>query len=277
MKHQISTSESETLKKTENTAKRRSSAAESDYVTNKVLTVFAGGILLMAFAAYLRKGLSYASSFPTAYLVARGSEWAGLALALVGLVFNGRQLSGGTYNHKTLFNGTGLLMLGLPLSLCGYLMLDFGPEQAMHALYLLIPVAAILYLVCAVYPREFFTVAAALTANAILLWLVAKSAVSNSFSGLTWLFFALGLVVCAGLEGLYLATRKTGGLLKLGKFSLRLFDRQTKHKLVAGAAGGSAALLAASFLLGGGLGYYAVYLMVGVLFILAVFYTVRMM
>ena len=54
------------MKKTEKTAKRPA-AAESDYVTNKVLTVFAGGILLMAFSAYLRKGLSYASSFPTAY------------------------------------------------------------------------------------------------------------------------------------------------------------------------------------------------------------------
>lgn len=265
------------MKKTENTARRRQAAAESDYVTNKVLTVFAGGILLMAFAAYLRKGLSYASSFPTAYLVARASEWAGLLLALAGLVVNGRQLARGAYNHKTLFNGTGLLMLGLPLSLCGYLMLDFGPEQAMHALYLLIPVAAILYLVYAVYPREFFTLAAAMTANAILLWLVAKSAVSNSFAGLTWLFFVLGLAVSAGLEGLYLATRKEGGVLKAGKFSLRLFDRQTKHSLVAGVAAASGVLLAASFLLGGGLGCYAVYAMVAALFILAVYYTVRLM
>ncbi len=276
MKRQTLTSESENLKKTEKTAKRPA-AAESDYVTNKVLTVFAGGILLMAFSAYLRKGLSYASSFPTAYWVARASEWAGLILAAAGIVIHGRQLARGSYNGKTLFNGVGLLMLGLPLSLCGYLMLDFGPESAMHALYLLIPAAAILYLVYAVYPREFFTLAAAMTADAVLLWLVAKSAVSNSFADKTWLFFALGLAVCAGLEGLYLGSRKEGGQIKMGKFVLRLFDRQTKHALVAGVAGGSAALLAASFLLGGGLGYYAVYAMAAALFVMAVYYTVRMM
>lgn len=276
MKRQTLTSESENLKKTEKTAKRPA-AAESDYVTNKVLTVFAGGILLMAFSAYLRKGLSYASSFPTAYWVARASEWAGLILAAAGIVIHGRQLSRGSYNGKTLFNGVGLLMLGLPLSLCGYLMLDFGPESAMHALYLLIPAAAILYLVYAVYPREFSTLAAAMTADAVLLWLVAKSAVSNSFADKTWLFFALGLAVCAGLEGLYLGSRKEGGQIKMGKFVLRLFDRQTKHALVAGVAGGSAALLAASFLLGGGLGYYAVYAMAAALFVMAVYYTVRMM
>lgn len=264
------------MKKTEKTAKRPA-AAESDYVTNKVLTVFAGGILLMAFSAYLRKGLSYASSFPTAYWVARASEWAGLILAAAGIVIHGRQLARGSYNGKTLFNGVGLLMLGLPLSLCGYLMLDFGPESAMHALYMLIPAAAILYLVYAVYPREFFTLAAAMTADAVLLWLVAKSAVSNSFADKTWLFFALGLAVCAGLEGLYLGSRKEGGQIKMGKFVLRLFDRQTKHALVAGVAGGSAALLAASFLLGGGLGYYAVYAMAAALFVMAVYYTVRMM
>ena len=276
MKRQTLTSESENLKKTEKTAKRPA-AAESDYVTNKVLTVFAGDILLMAFSAYLRKGLSYASSFPTAYWVARASEWAGLILAAAGIVIHGRQLARGSYNGKTLFNGVGLLMLGLPLSLCGYLMLDFGPESAMHALYLLIPAAAILYLVYAVYPREFFTLAAAMTADAVLLWLVAKSAVSNSFADKTWLFFALGLAVCAGLEGLYLGSRKEGGQIKMGKFVLRLFDRQTKHALVAGVAGGSAALLAASFLLGGGLGYYAVYAMAAALFVMAVYYTVRMM
>lgn len=264
------------MKKTENKT-RRTAAQESDYVTNRVLTVFAGGILLLIFATYLKNGLSYASSFTTALGVAQGSIWAGLVLALAGLVFTGRQLAKGTYKSTTLFNGNGLLMLGLLLSLCGYLMVDFGPQQALRALYVIIPVWAILYLIYSVYPREFFTIATAMTLQAAFLWLVAKSAVSNSFSSTTGVFLALGLVVCAALEGLYLATRSNQGRLKWGKMSITVFNHDTKHALVATVAVVGAVLLLAAFFLGGSVGYYAMYAVAAVLFLMAVYYTARMM
>ena len=229
------------------------------------------------FCFYLKNGLSYASSFTTALGVAQGSIWAGLVLALAGLVLTGRQLAKGTYKGTTLFNGNGLLMLGLLLSLCGYLMVDFGPQQALRALYVIIPVWAILYLIYSVYPREFFTLATAMTLQAAFLWLVAKSAVSNSFSGTTGVFLALGLVVCAALEGLYLVTRSNRGRLKWGKVSITVFNHDTKHALVATVAVVGAVLLLAAFFLGGSVGYYAMYAVAAVLFLMAVYYTARMM
>lgn len=266
------------MKKTENTKARRSAATvESDYVTNRVLTVFGGGILLMAFATYLKNGLSYASSFPMSFQIAQGGIWVGIILAVLGLVLNGMQLTRGTYRAQTLFNGTGLLMLGALLSLVCYLLVGYDPEQALRILYVIIPVCAILYLVYSVYPREFFTLAAMMTSVAVLLWLIAKSIGSNSLSGASLWFLALGLVLCVGLEGLFLAVRKKRGKLTMGKLDLQVFGPQTSHALVVTVALCSALLLLAAFFLAGSVGLYAMFALVGSLFVLAVYYTVKMM
>ena len=130
------------------------------------------------------------------------------------------------YNVKTLFNGTGLMMLGALLALCSYLMVGFDPETALRVLYVIIPVCAILYLVYSVYPREFFSLAAAMTLVALMLWLIAKSTGSNTMSGATVWFLAFGLLICVGLEGLFLLARKKPGKLKVGPVDLSMFSPQ---------------------------------------------------
>lgn len=270
------TSESEILKKTENKGKQISKV-ESDYVTNRVLTVFAAGILLMIYATYLKTGLSYASSFPTAFLVAKAALWAGLGLALAGVVLDVWQMRKGSYRAETLFNGTGLLMVGLVLSLASYLMIGFDPETSLRVLYVIIPVCAILYLVYSVYPREFFSLATAMTLVAVVLWLIARSIGSNAMSGATVWFLAVGLLICVGLEGVYLMVRKNRGKLKMGKFQPVLFGPDTKHALVVTVAACCAVLLLAAFFLAGSVGYYAMFALVGALFVMAVYYTVKMM
>ena len=260
-----------------NDTKKHKAAYESDYVTYRVLNVFGGCILLMVFAAYLKNGLSYASSFPTAYRVCRAGLWVGLALVLVGAVLDVYQIRKKTYNVKTLFNGTGLMMLGALLALCSYLMVGFDPETALRVLYVIIPVCAILYLVYSVYPREFFSLAAAMTLVALMLWLIAKSTGSNTMSGATVWFLAFGLLICVGLEGLFLLARKNRGKLKVGPVDLSMFSPNTRHELVVTVAACCAVLLLAAFFLAGSIGYYAMFAVVGALFVMAVYYTVKMM
>ena len=84
-------------------------------------------------------------------------------------------------------------------------------------------------------------------------------------------------MVCAALEGLYLATRSNRGRLKWGKVSITVFNHDTKHALVATVAVVGAVLLLAAFFLGGSVGYYAMYAVAAVLFLMAVYYTARMM
>lgn len=270
------TSESEILKKTENKGKQIS-RAESDYVTNRVLTVFAGSILLMVYSTYLKNGLSYASSFPTAFMAAKIALWLGLGLAAAGVVLDVWQMRRGTYRPETLFNGTGLLMLGLLLAAASYLMVGFDPEVSLRVLYVIIPVCAILYLVYSVYPREFFSLATAMTLVAVMLWLIAKSIGSNAMSGATVWFLAVGLLICVGLEGVYLMVRKNRGKLKVGKLEPALFGPDTKHALVVSVAACCAVLLLAAFFLAGSVGYYAMFAVAGALFVMVVYYTVKMM
>ncbi|WP_458862301.1 hypothetical protein [Acidaminobacterium chupaoyuni] len=250
---------------------------EHDYVTNRVLTMFGGGILLIAFTTYLRNCLTYASSITTGLVASKIGVYLGIAGFVFGLIWNVTALKKGKYNHETLFNGTGLMMFGVLLAICSWMITGLGVERATRIAYILIPVCALLYLIYSVYLREFFTVAAGLTGVVFCAWLVMQTHGSTSFSGIVVVFLALGLVICLLMEGVYLATRKNGGKIRFGKRKIAVYGQNTRHLFVLAAVLLGAAVLAAAFFLGAPWGYYAMYTLIGVIFIEAVYYTVKMM
>lgn len=271
-------SESEILKNNnQSTNKASKSRVEHDDVTNRVLTAFGGGVLLIIASSMMRRGLNYAASILFTLKFIDVAIIASIVLCCAGIVLNIWQISKKKYNAKTLINGTGLLLFSALFGFCAYLMIGFGAENAIRTIYVLIPAFAMLYLIYSVYPREFFVCSCVLSSTALFTWLLSRSIGSNAMTGAVPLFFACGVAVCAITEIGFLLSAKSGGVLKIGKIKIQLFGPHTKHLMIAIVCAACVALLVATLFLGAPYGYYAMFAAISALFVMAVYYTVKMM
>lgn len=251
--------------------------SESDFVTNKVLTVFAGGILLIFIASMISNGLSYVKYMGFTLKFVGVMRIVGPVLAVLGLAFSAWQLTRKKYNSKTLFNGTGFAMFFALFSFCVHLMYSFGSERALRASYVIIPVFALLYLIYSVYPRDLFMCALTFSATAAFSGLIAQSAGSNAMGGFVVVFFAAGLLICA-LTALWFAiTRKNGGVLKIGKVGIRFFEKGARGVVIYSVCALCAAALVVAFLATAPMAYYAMFAAIAALFVMAVYYTIKML
>lgn len=256
---------------------KKQSHEESDFITNKVLTVFGGGILLIFIASMMSSGVNYVQYMAFTYKFIDVMLIVGPILVVLGLVLSIWQTMHSKYNVKTLFNGTGLAIFFALFTFCAYLIIAFGSERAVRAAYVTIPVFALLYLIFSVYPRDLFMCALTFSATAAFSGLIAKSAGSNAMGNFVAVFFAAGLVVCA-LTALWFAiTRKNGGILKVGKLGIRFFEKGARGAVIYGVCAFCAAALVIAFLATAPMAYYAMFAAIAALFVMAVYYTIKML
>lgn len=71
--------------------------------------------------------------------------------------------------------------------------------------------------------------------------------------------------------------QKNGGVLRLGGRSIQVFGRNAGYGMVYLTCGIVAAVLAAALILGTAAAYYLIFVMVAWLFVMAVYYTVKLM
>ena len=167
-----------------------------------------------------------------------------------------------------------LLCVGFFFAVSSQLMLKIYP-QGTTAMCVLVPAAMLLGIVFLLYPREFSLQALALTAAMMAMYLIHRGGGSD-----TWHSLVVGcsvfaaLVIAALAVAVSKAGKNDGKLEKLG--DLRIVSQGGNYKLIyAVLAVCVAAIVVALFATG--IAYYGLWVLAVGTFLLAVYYTIKMM
>ena len=167
-----------------------------------------------------------------------------------------------------------LLSIGFFFAVSSQLMLKIYP-QGTTVMCVLVPVAMLLGIVFLLYPREFSLQALALTAAMMAMYLIHRGGGSDTWRGLVIGCSVFAALVIAALAVAVSKAGKNGGKLeKLG--DLRIVSVDGNYKLIyAVLAVCVAAIVIALFATG--IAYYGLWILAVGTFLLAVYYTVKMM
>jgi len=148
-------------------------------------------------------------------------------------------------------------------------------RAAVELLYILVPAMAVLALVYYLYQREFFFSACGTGVGLLGLWLVRKN--NGNHDLLVTLYTVIGVVVLLAILLLALYLKKNQGILTIKGRRLSVLPKNSNYlPLFLSCAIGLLAL-AAGLLLGGTAAFYLLFVLLAWLFILLVYYTVKMM
>lgn len=167
-----------------------------------------------------------------------------------------------------------LLSIGFFFAVSSQLMLKIYP-QGTTVMCVLVPVAMLLGIVFLLYPREFSLQALALTAAMMAMYLIHRGGGSDTWRGLVIGCSVFAALVIAALAVAVSKACKNGGKLeKLG--DLRIVSVDGNYKLIyAVLAVCVAAIVIALFATS--IAYYGLWVLAVGTFLLAVYYTVKMM
>lgn len=251
-----------------------------EYVTNKILAVFVLAFVLILGLLMIYNGYR---SFETMLMTQRivyGISIAGVVAAISGIVWESRSIKAGSVLAYRIFRGANLSLVGLFVAFCTFISAYYFVD-GVRAMYVFVPVAAALALIYMIYSTEFFAVAAATTLGGLLMWLLSRAylvafAPERLFSSklsIGAMVYCLLLLVAMIL---LVPIRKNGGEYSLGKKKIRIFSKTASYILIALSFALTAVCLLLALVFGSSVAYYLIFVLFGYLFVLAVYYTVKL-
>ena len=252
--------------------KRAERMARSDRNVNRAMVVLTAGLVaefyLLMMNSYFVKGS--VGQVLTMMTVLKVLGIAGAALFGAGLVFWAMRRKWTRFAPAAPW----LLCIGFFFAVSSQVMLKIYP-QGTTMMCVLVPVAMLLGIVFLLYPREFSLQALALTAAMMAMYLIHRVGGSDTWRGLVIGCSVFAALVIAALAVAVSKAGKNGGKLeKLG--DLRIVSVDGNYKLIyAVLAVCVAAIVIALFATG--ITYYGLWVLAVGTFLLAVYYTVKMM
>ena len=245
--------------------------ARSDRNVNRAMVVLTAGLVaefyLLMMNSYFVKGS--VGQVLTMMTVLKVLGIAGAALFGAGLVFWAMRRKWTRFAPAAPW----LLCVGFFFAVSSQVMLKIYP-QGTTMMCVLVPVAMLLGIVFLLYPREFSLQALALTASMMARYLIHRGGNGNWTGLVTGCCVFAALVILALDFAVFEAGKNGGKLEKLG--GLRIVSSDGNYKLVyAVLIVCLAAILVALFV--SGIAYYGLWVLAVVTFLLAVYYTVKMM
>lgn len=255
------------MAKNNNRAERTS---RSDRSTNRAMMVLVAGIvaefyLLMVKKYYVEGGVD---AMLTMVSVLNVLTYVGSALFGAGLVWwvmRAKYARGAKY-------APWLLGSGVFFTVTSRLMLAIYP-QATKGLCVLAPVAMLIGIVFLLYPREFSVEASGLTAAIAALYLVHRGGGRAEWSGLVLGCGVLAACVVAALLIAVLKAKKDGGVLSFG---VRIVSADGSYPLVFAVLAVCLAAIVLALVVSS-IAYYGLWALAIATFLLAVYYTVKML
>lgn len=156
---------------------------------------------------------------------------------------------------------------------CALIALFYRP--AVQLLYLLVPAGAVLALVYYLYQKEFFFSACGVGVGMLGLWLVRKNIGTHDL--LINLYMVAGAVLLLAILLLVLKLKNNQGILTVGDKQCEILPKQSNFMLIVLSCVVSLLALIAGLVLGGTAAFYLLFVLLGWLFVLLVYYTVKMM
>ena len=252
--------------------KRAERMARSDRNVNRAMVVLTAGLVaefyLLMMNSYFVKGS--VGQVLTMMTVLKVLGIAGAALFGAGLVFWAMRRKWTRFAPAAPW----LLSIGFFFAVSSQVMLKIYP-QGTTMMCVLVPVAMLLGIVFLLYPREFSLQALALTAAMMAMYLVHRGGGSE-----TWSTLVIGcsvfaaLVIAALAVAVCKAGKNEGKLEKLG--GLRIVSQGGNYKLIYAVLGLCLAAIVIA-LFASGIAYYGLWVLAAATFLLAVYYTIKMM
>lgn len=252
--------------------KRPERMSKSDRNVNRAMVLLTAGIIaefyfLMVNNYYVKGGVGMMLVMMT---VLKVIGIIGCALFGAGLVFWAMRRQWTRFARL----GPWLLAAGFFFAVSSQLMLKIYP-QGTKLLCVLVPVAMLLGIIFLLYPREFSVQALALTAALMALYLIHRGSGTESWGGIvTGCSIFAACAVAALAIAVFKAGKDDGRLKQLG--GVRIVSSGADYRLIyAVLAVSLIAILAALFV--AGIAYYGLWVLAIGTFLLAVYYTVKMM
>lgn len=148
-------------------------------------------------------------------------------------------------------------------------------RAAVQLLYTVVPAGAVLALVYYLYQKEFFLSACGVGAGLLGLWLVRKNIGTHDV--IVNLYMVVAALALLAIMLLALKLKKGDGVLTIKDKQYTLLPKQSNFLLVVVSCMVSLLALLAGLLLGGTVAFYLLFVLIVWLFVLLVYYTVKMM
>lgn len=197
-----------------------------------------------------------------------GLVYVGLALVAAGVVL---LIAGRKKNREFSRLSQWLLVAGVFFTLSSELMLKVYP-QGTTAMCIFVPVVMILGVIFLMYQREFSVQAAALAMSVLAMVLLNRGLGNENWSLIVKCYSICAAAVIAVLLIIAYAARRGDGCIG----SVRIFPSGAGYKMLCLVLVACIAAIVAALCIGG-IAYYGVWALSVLLFILAVYYTVKML
>ncbi len=254
-------------------AKAQADARANDIITYKILGAFLAAcvcvFILMTISSHYQIGNQFMA-------VHNGLMTAGIIAALVALVgFVLLIIDRFASNRVVKILGMVLLPLGLLVWISCLLMYYFY-IHAITILCFLYPAAAVLYLIYLIYQSEFFALSIDCVICAFGFYILSKL-LSSPLTYIGVLIIVGFALINAVLLVLTAYAGKNGGKLALGKREIKFLAFKTSSKILFCTAALMLAGLVLSVILGAMTAYVFLFITLIYLFIMAVYYTIKLM
>lgn len=250
---------------------------EKDYITNKVLIVFSACLFGVLGLMFLYKLLNSGSGFMVGYITVQALAAIGVIGIVAGIILMYLEKKNNVDTNFRLFTGRNVVLVSAFIGMSMALILNYDAYKAIKILYVILPAVAVYYLIFHSYQREFFVIAVDTGVAAAFMWVIGQAENSGSKQWMAYLVVAIAAVLAAGQLIWTLKVRKNGGLMKLRGKKEEVFASGANYTLMAVSAILMLIFLAAALFTGPQIAYYMMFAIFAYLFVLAVYYTVKLM
>lgn len=257
------------------TAGKSEAAEKSDRFTNRILTVFAVTFLAFVGLVVIYRSYNRASTMlatRTALFIAAGVGVAGI---LAGVLIHLLSLRGKKFAGRARM-GLDLAFFMAALAFC-CLFMAFYYSAAVRVLYVAVPAAAVLYMIFLVYQREFFIISLVSACGGFACWALSRLYAGSATAGTARRFAVVCLALTVLIALFFILVRKNGGILKFGGAGAAILHANASYRFIFVTCAAVALALAGALIFGSLAAYYAMFILFGYLFVMAVYYTVKLM
>lgn len=255
---------------------KASQAQKDDETLNKVLLWFAGAVILELVVLLVNRyhfhyhttEIEFAAGF---YQFMKVAQYGALALCAACIAWAvDRRKKWGRVSLLPVVAASVLGAVGIILILC----LRFG-SASVEVLQVAVPAAAVLVLIFYLYQLEFFTASFLGALGLLGLWLYRKASGEYRAMVIGFLVVAAAFLIAALV--LSIRVQKSNGVWKSKGTEYQIVPRDASYGAVYLTVALVAAVLVAAVAAGAAVAYYSILGLLAWLFILAVYFTVKMM
>ena len=175
---------------------------------------------------------------------------------------------------KNILLPTAVAVFSAAVSGVSFLSRQFG-SASVQAVQVMVPVMAVLALVYHLYQKEFFTITLLSGLSIFGLWLYRRA--GDNHATICFAYLAVTVVILAAAAVLTRLIQREDGLLTLGSGQYRVFPRNAVYAMIYITCALSVLTIAATLALGATAAYCAIFVLVAWIFVMAAYYTVRLM